>query len=127
MCKKQEKYKRRTENKSRAGAKNLGNGNQAKESRDSTEPSLKPWVLWSYQFFMVTWFIFCVAVRCENELPIRVHGQEAQNVLFLALYKAGDGFCLRFRHGACPTERFIVAVFRCANTWNTQETADKAP
>lgn len=59
---------------------------------------------WSYQFLVVTGLIFSVAIRRENELPVRVHGQEAHDALLLALDKAGNSFRLRFRHWSGPTE-----------------------
>ena len=47
---------------------------------------LKTLLLWAYQLLVVTGLIFSVAIRSENELPKRVHGQEAHDVVLLALY-----------------------------------------
>ena len=118
-CEKQEKGNKEKQREQKRGwIQNPRNGNQEKEGRVVLK-LLKALAQWSYQLFMVTWFIFGVAIRHEDELPVRVHGQEAGSVLLLALEKAGNNFSLWFRHGS-------LAVVRCTDTWNIQETPRKA-
>lgn len=90
------------------------------------EAFVKTLLLWAYQLLVVTGLIFSVAIRSENELPKRVHGQEAHDVVLLALYKAGDSFCLWFRYRSCPAERYILAVSRCADAWNIRDTTGRS-
>ena len=125
-CKKQKKENKEEQREQKQGwSQNLENGNQGKESKGPTEVFVKALVLWSYQFLVVTGLIFRVAIRREDELPVGVHGQEAHDALLLALHKAGNGFSLWFWHWSWATECYILAVFRCANTWDIQKTTKK--